>query len=99
MNAKIVFTLLARSQLLARILALHALRKAEVALPAAKNQPAVRVRVFGLIEVCVDLEGDTLGHVRSKLEANGVVFSLDKFPFHLVGRVGSTPWLWIWVGH
>lgn len=100
MISKIAFTLLARSQGLARTFALHALRKREGALPTAKNKLAVTVPVFGVIDVCIDLEGDSWALVRSALETNRVVFGLDiELSNHLVGRVDSTPWFSIWVGH
>src|SRR5258708_13616697 len=100
MNAKIVFKLLTGSQFLARVLALHGLRKADAARPAVDNLPAVRVHVLGLINVWIDLETDSLRHVRSELAANHVVFSLDsEFPNTLVGRIGLTPCLRIILGH
>ena len=99
MKSKIAFTLLARSPRLARSFALHVLRKADNALPAVKSEQAVRVSVFGLIEVCVEPDSDALGRVRSELEANRVVFGPDEFPDHLAGRVDGIPLLRIWVGH
>jgi hypothetical protein len=98
MTAMIIFKLLTWSQLLTRLLALHTLRKAEGALPAIDNFPAVRV--LGLIDVRIDLDGSPLEYVRSELEASRVLFSLDTdFPNHLVGHIGTTPWLRIWAGH
>jgi hypothetical protein len=42
---------------------LHALRKTESAVPAMDNFPAVRI--LGLIDVRIDLDGSPLGYLRS----------------------------------
>jgi hypothetical protein len=98
MNAKIAFKLLALSQLLARVLALHVLRKLEGALPTPDKLPAIRV--LGLIDVRIAPDTLAISDVRSELEANRVTFRLGTdFPNHLVGFVNGIPRMRIELGH
>lgn len=97
MNARIAFHLLTRSQRLARIFALHVLRKLDEA-EALRNEPP-GVRILGLIDVLVSADAQSIREVSSELRANRVRFSIhDDLPNHLVGVVDGVPRLQIELG-
>ncbi len=98
MNAKIAFKLLTLSQLLARGLALHVLRKLDGARPTPGKLPAVRV--LGLIDVLLAPDSAAISKVRSELEASRIKFKIDvDSPNELVGYVGGIPRMKIELGH
>jgi hypothetical protein len=98
MNAKIAFKLLTLSQLLARMLALHVLRKLDGARPTPGELPAVRV--LGLINVLLAPDSAAVSEVYSELEASLITFKVDvDSPNELVGYIGGIPRMKIELGH